>query len=150
MPATSSSSPTRRAAGPTRPWGFGTLGYALPAAIGHALADPSRPVVALAGDGGLQFTLPELGTAVDEGAKVIVVVWNNRGYREIEMAMRDVGAEPVGVTPTPPDFVRIASAYGIAAERAASLGDLARLLREAAARAGPSLIDRPTPLVHGA
>jgi acetolactate synthase-1/2/3 large subunit len=130
--------------------GFGTLGYALPAAIGHALADPSRPVVALAGDGGLQFTLPELGTAVDEGAKVIVVVWNNRGYREIEMAMRDVGAEPVGVTPTPPDFVRIASAYGIAAERAASLGDLARLLREAAARAGPSLIDLPTPLVHGA
>jgi acetolactate synthase-1/2/3 large subunit len=56
----------------------------------------------------------------------------------------------VGVTPTPPDFVRIARAYGIAAERVASLGDLPRLLREAAARAGPSLIDLPTPLVHGA
>jgi acetolactate synthase-1/2/3 large subunit len=130
--------------------GFGTLGYALPAAIGHALADPARPVVALAGDGGLQFTLPELGTAMDEGARVIVLVWNNRGYREIETAMRDARADPIGVTPTPPDFVALARAYGLPAERATSLADLPRLLQQAAARPGPSLIDLPTPLVHGA
>lgn len=129
--------------------GFGTLGYALPAAVGAALADPSRPVVALAGDGGLQFTLSELGTAADEGASVIVLVWNNRGYREIEMAMRDAGAEPVGVTPTPPDFVAVARAYGIAAERVEALDALPRLLREAAARGGPSLIELPAELVHG-
>jgi acetolactate synthase-1/2/3 large subunit len=130
--------------------GFGTLGYALPAAIGRALADPLRPVVALAGDGGLQFTLSELGTAADEKAPVIVLVWNNRGYREIEMAMRDAGAEPIGVTPTPPDFVQVARAYGVPAERLASLDALPRALREAAARGGPSLIDLPVELVHGA
>jgi acetolactate synthase-1/2/3 large subunit len=107
-------------------------------------------VVALAGDGGLQFTLPELGTAADERAPVIVLVWNNRGYREIEIAMRDAGAEPIGVTPTPPDFVAVAHAYGLSAERLASLDALPRALRDAASRGGPSLIDLPTELVHGA
>jgi acetolactate synthase-1/2/3 large subunit len=130
--------------------GFGTLGWALPAAIGAALADPARPVVALAGDGGLQFTLPELGTLADEGAGVIVLVWNNAGYREIEMAMREAGAEPVGVTPSPPDFVAVARAWGIAAERLDSLADLPARLRAAAERGGPALIELPAALVHGA
>ena len=109
--------------------GFGTLGYALPAAIGCALADPSRPVVALAGDGGLQFTLPELGTAADERAHVILLVWNNHGYREIESAMLEAGAEPIGVTPRPPDFVGVAGAYGIPAERLESLEQSGVLVR---------------------
>ena len=47
--------------------GYGTLGYALLAAIGAKLARPERPVVALVGDGGLQFTLPELASAVEAG-----------------------------------------------------------------------------------
>lgn len=129
--------------------GFGTLGYALPAAIGRALADPSRPVVALVGDGGLQFTLSELGTLADEGVPVVVLVWNSHGYAEIEMAMRDAGVEPIGVTPTPPDFVAVARAYGLWAERATSLAGLPALLRLAAERGGPSLIDLPTTVVHG-
>jgi acetolactate synthase-1/2/3 large subunit len=129
--------------------GFGTLGYALPAAIACALADPSRPVVALAGDGGLQFTLPELGTAADEGANVILLVWNNHGYREIESAMLEAGAEPIGVTPRPPDFVQVARAYGIPGERLESLNALPEALRTAARRGGPCLIELPTALVHG-
>lgn len=129
--------------------GFGTLGYALPAAIGCALADPSRPVVALAGDGGLQFTLSELGTAADEGANVILLVWNNHGYREIESAMLEAGAEPIGVTPRPPDFVGVARAYGIPGERLESLDALPEALRTAARRGGPCLIELPTVLVHG-
>jgi acetolactate synthase-1/2/3 large subunit len=129
--------------------GFGTLGYALPAAIGRALADPSRPVLALAGDGGLQFTLSELGSLADAGANVIVLVWNSNGYAEIEMHMRAAGAEPIGVTPSAPDFVAVARAYGLPAERAASLDALPGLLRQAADRGGPSLIDLPTTLVHG-
>ena len=100
--------------------GYGALGYGPPAAIGAALALPDASVVCLSGDGGFQFTLPELGVAVDAGAAVIFVVWNNRGYREIETSMRDVGVEPVGVSPAPPDFLKIADAYGIAAERLAS------------------------------
>ena len=108
-----------------RATGFGALGYGPPAAIGAALAAPEAPVVCLTGDGGFQFTLPELGAAVDAGAPVIFVVWNNRGYREIETSMRDAGVEPVGVSPAPPDFLKIAEAYGIAAERLADVGGLA-------------------------
>ena len=98
-------------------------------------------MVCLTGDGGFQFTLPELGTAVDTGAPVIFVVWNNSGYREIETSMRDVGVEPVGVSPAPPDFCKLAEAYGIAAERLASPAGLEDALRRARARKKPSLIE---------
>jgi acetolactate synthase-1/2/3 large subunit len=114
--------------------GFGALGYGPAAAIGAAIAMPDAPVVCLTGDGGFQFTLPELGAALDAEAPVIFVVWNNRGYREIETSMLDVGVEPVGVSPAPPDFCKLADAYGIAAERLAGpdgLGDA--LLRARAA-----------------
>jgi acetolactate synthase I/II/III large subunit len=114
--------------------GFGALGYGPPAAIGAALADPTAPVVCLTGDGGFQFTLPELGAALDVGAPVIFVVWNNRGYREIETSMRDVGVEPVGVSPAPPDFCKLAEAYGVAAERLGNISDLPAALRRASGR----------------
>ena len=71
--------------------GYGTLGYALPAAIGAKLAAPDRPVVALVGDGGLQFTLPELASAVEAEAPVIVLVWNNQAYGEIKTYMVEQG-----------------------------------------------------------
>ena len=106
--------------------GFGALGFGPPAAIGAALAVPDVPVVCLSGDGGFQFTMPELGAALDAAAPVIFVVWNNRGYREIETSMLDAGVEPVGVSPVPPDFALIAQAYGLQAERlqdASALGD---------------------------
>ncbi|MBN9242524.1 MAG: 5-guanidino-2-oxopentanoate decarboxylase [Mesorhizobium sp.] len=121
--------------------GFGALGYGPPAAIGAALAVPDAPVVCLTGDGGFQFTLPEIGAALDAGANVVFVVWNNRGYREIETSMRDIGVEPVGVSPMPPDFVKIADAYGIGAERLAGTADLAGALRRACAAQKPRLIE---------
>jgi acetolactate synthase-1/2/3 large subunit len=121
--------------------GFGTLGYAAPAAIGAALADPGGPVLALVGDGGLQFTLAELGTAADESAPVILLVWNNRGYGEIARAMQGAGVAPIGVTPTPPDYVAVARAYGLWAERTSSAAALPDLLRAARATGGPALID---------
>jgi acetolactate synthase-1/2/3 large subunit len=114
--------------------GFGALGYGPPAAIGAALADPIAPVVCLTGDGGFQFTLPELGAALDAAVPVIFVVWNNRGYREIETSMREVGVEPVGVSPAPPDFCKLAEAYGVAAERLGTLSDLPAALRRASGK----------------
>jgi acetolactate synthase-1/2/3 large subunit len=62
------------------------------------------------------------------------VVWNNRGYREIETSMRDVGVEPVGVSPAPPDFCKLAEAYGVAAERLGNISDLPAALRRASGR----------------
>ncbi|WP_292140855.1 thiamine pyrophosphate-dependent enzyme, partial [Mesorhizobium sp.] len=121
--------------------GFGALGYGPPAAIGAALAVPEAPVVCLTGDGGFQFTLPELGAALDADAPVIFVVWNNRGYREIETSMLDVGVEPVGVSPAPPDFCKLAEAYGIAAERLACADGLADVLKRARAAGKPRVIE---------
>jgi acetolactate synthase I/II/III large subunit len=121
--------------------GFGALGYGPPAAVGAALAVPDAPVVCLTGDGGFQFTLPELGAALDARAPVIFVVWNNRGYREIETSMLDVGVEPVGVSPAPPDFCKLAEAYGIAAERLADTGGLADALKRARAAGVPRVIE---------
>ena len=95
--------------------GYGTLGYALPAAIGAKLAAPDRPVVALIGDGGLQFTLPELASAVEAGLPVIVLLWNNHGYGEIKTYMVERGIPPIGVDIYTPDLVAIARAYGCAA-----------------------------------
>ncbi len=72
------------------PIGYGCLGTALPMAIGACLAAPDRPVLAIAGDGGVLFTLPELAAARDLGLSLPLIVWNNGGYGEIRDAMRDV------------------------------------------------------------
>ena len=85
--------------------------------------------------------MPELGAALDAAAPVIFVVWNNRGYREIETSMLDVGVEPVGVSPAPPDFCKLAEAYGIAAERLADIGGLADALKRAQATRMPYVIE---------
>jgi acetolactate synthase I/II/III large subunit len=117
--------------------GFGALGYGPPAAIGAAIADPSRPVICIAGDGGMQFSLAEIGSAVDAKADVSFVVWNNDGYQEIESAMRDAGVTPEGVKPSAPDFTAVARAFGMAAERCDSIASLRAAL---AGRRGPRLI----------
>ncbi|MBN9234842.1 MULTISPECIES: 5-guanidino-2-oxopentanoate decarboxylase [Phyllobacteriaceae] len=121
--------------------GFGALGFGPPAAIGAALAVADATVVCLTGDGGFQFTLPEVGAALDAGTPVIFVVWNNRGYREIETSMRDVGVEPVGVSPAPPDFCKLAEAYGIGSHRLDGPAGLAQALGKARATKKPFLIE---------
>ena len=121
--------------------GYGTLGYGLPAAIGARLAAPSRPVVALIGDGGIQFTLPELGSAVEAGTPIIVLLWNNRGYGEIKRYMQQRSIKPIGVDLHTPDFLALARAFGCEAARATSFPQLGDLLRTAAVASGPTLIE---------
>ncbi len=113
-PAITSSKPTR-----TRSWfnsstGYGTLGYALPAAVGAKLAAPDRPVIALIGDGGIQFTLPELASAVEANAPIIVLLWNNLGYGEIKRYMQNRSIQLIGVDIYTPDLHAIASGFGCA------------------------------------
>ncbi len=125
--------------------GYGALGYGPPAAIGAALAAPGEAVVCLTGDGGFQFTLPEIAVALEAGTPVIFIVWNNRGYREIETSMRSVGVEPVGVSPAPPDFVKIADAYGMPAERLVETAALPAALRRARVTGKACLIEIVAP-----
>ena len=126
--------------------GYGTLGYALPAAIGAWLGGRVEggarpPVVCLIGDGGLQFTLPELASAVEARTPVIVLLWNNQGYEEIKKYMVNRAIEPVGVDIYTPDFIGVAKALGCAAEAVSSVDGLRDALRLATDRQGPTLIE---------
>jgi acetolactate synthase-1/2/3 large subunit len=121
--------------------GYGTLGYGLPAAIGAKLAARERPVVCLIGDGGLQFTLPELASAVEARVPVIVLLWNNFGYGEIRKYMDQRDISPVGVDIYTPDFMALAKAFGC---EAASVDDPQALdaqLRRAVSREVPTVIE---------
>ena len=103
--------------------GMGTMGFALPAAVGAAIARPDCRVVAVAGDGGAQMTIEELAVAVAERLPVVLVVVNNRGLGMVrQMQDEQFGGRhcAVGFPPTgagTPDFVRLARAYGAAGVR---------------------------------
>jgi len=127
------------------PTGYATLGYALPAAIGAKLAAPERPVIALAGDGGLLFTVAELATAAELGIPLPVVVPNNGGYGEIRAQMIDEAIEPIGVDLRVPDLPALGRAFGGAGLRVDDPARLAPALREALERPGPTVIEVPSP-----
>ncbi len=125
--------------------GFGTLGYAVPAAIGAALAAPDRRAVCITGDGGAQFSLPEMMTARDENLPVIFLIWNNFGFREIENAMLDTGIEPVGCRPAPPGFKDIARGYDMPHVRVENrVADLRNALKAHINPKGPVLMEIQT------
>jgi acetolactate synthase-1/2/3 large subunit len=121
--------------------GYGTLGYGLPAANGAQLAAPGTPVIALVGDGGLLFTLPELATAVEARLPVILLLWNNRGYGEIKKYMLRHQVATIGVDLVTPDFVAIAQGFGCHAERATDPAQLRAALERCKGRSLPTLID---------
>jgi len=121
--------------------GGGTLGYAIPAAMGAKLGRPGAPVVALIGDGSAQFTLSELAAGVAAGLSVTVIIWNNHGYSEIKQGMVASDIVPVGVDIAPPDFVAAAMAMGCAGESPTDLDSLGRALQTAARRSIPTLLE---------
>ncbi|HVY99525.1 MAG TPA: 5-guanidino-2-oxopentanoate decarboxylase [Dongiaceae bacterium] len=123
------------------PCGFGTLGYAMPAAIGAKIACPERAVVAVAGDGGFLFTAQELGTAVELGLPLPIVVWNNDAFGQIAHNMRDCGIEEIAVRPRNPDFQALARAYGATAVKPESLGGITEAIKAALKAKGPTLIE---------
>lgn len=126
--------------------GFGALGYGIPAAIGAALADPSSPVICLAGDGGAQFSLPELMCAVDEKLPITFVIWNNYGYQEIATSMQAVGVTVLGCDPTPPDFKYVARSCNMPFQRLGpSPSEVAEALRKSQSHDGPRLIEIRAP-----
>ena len=121
--------------------GYGTLGYALPAALGAKLAAPDRPVVSLIGDGGIQFTIGELATAVELGLAVPIILWNNSGYGEIKRYMEDRDIPRIGVDIYTPDFQTIARGFGCAAVQIESFAHLKDELRRAVNADGPTVIE---------
>jgi thiamine pyrophosphate-dependent acetolactate synthase large subunit-like protein len=123
------------------PNGYGTLGYALPAAIGARLGAPHRAVVALAGDGGLLFTIQELATAAELRLPLVIVLWNNDGLGQIRDDMIAKGIPEVGVNPRNPDYQALARAFGCHAVRPDSLDAFAGAIGQALSADVPTLIE---------
>ncbi|MBE7686020.1 biosynthetic-type acetolactate synthase large subunit [Tenacibaculum piscium] len=111
--------------------GLGTMGFALPAAIGAKMGAPEREVVMIAGDGGFQMTIQELGTILQNKTAVKIVVLNNeflgmvRQWQQLFFDKRYASTEM-----TNPDFVAIAKGYSIDAKRVTKREDLASTVKE--------------------
>jgi thiamine pyrophosphate-dependent acetolactate synthase large subunit-like protein len=131
----------------TFPRGFGTLGSALPTAIGAKVGRPDRQVVAIAGDGGFQFTMEELGTAVHHRIPVSVVIFNDGTHTAVKAAQkRTYPGRYVSVDLINPDYVKLADAYGIEGIRAESPEALTEALVRARTSEMPVIIDVPISL----
>jgi acetolactate synthase-1/2/3 large subunit len=104
--------------------GYGTLGYGLPAAFGAKLGAPARPAVCLIGDGGLQFSLPELASAVEAKIAAAVIVWNNESYGEIKAFMAERHIPQIGVDIFTPDLGSLAASMGCKFSRPQSIAEL--------------------------
>lgn len=118
--------------------GLGTMGFALPAAIGAKMGAPKREVIAVIGDGGFQMTIQELGTIFQTGVPVKIVVLNNdflgmvRQWQQLFFDKRYSSTEMVN-----PDFVAIANGYQIESERISKREDLKENIQK--------MIDSPNP-----
>jgi 5-guanidino-2-oxopentanoate decarboxylase len=123
------------------PSGYGTLGFALPAALGAKISSPARAVIAVAGDFGLQFTLHELMTAVETGLSLPIVVWNNSALGQIRDDMVAADIPQLGVIARNPDFVALSKACGAEGYRVHDAAALTEAIRTALSHAGPTLIE---------
>jgi thiamine pyrophosphate-dependent acetolactate synthase large subunit-like protein len=126
------------------PWGFGTLGFALPEAIGAKLAAPDRAVVALVGDGGFLFTGAELATAVHYRLPIPILIPNNHAYGMIKLQQRDQYDEQfMAVDLTNPDFVALAQAFGANGVQVTTPAALAAAIQQALVADKPTMIEIP-------
>jgi acetolactate synthase I/II/III large subunit len=121
--------------------GLSTMGFALPAAIGAALMDRERPVVALTGDGGLLMCAGELLTAARERLRIVVVVFTDRSLSliAVKQAQRRLAADGVALEGVA--WCALAESLGVSAAFASTADDLARAVARAIDHVGPTLID---------
>ena len=122
--------------------GLGTMGYGLPAAIGAKIGCPDRPVILFAGDGGIQMTIQELGTVMEQQTDIKIIILNNsflgmvRQWQELFFDKRYSSTRMLN-----PDFTQIAAAYGIAARRITQRNELEGAIAEMMAVPGAYLLD---------
>jgi acetolactate synthase-1/2/3 large subunit len=122
--------------------GLGTMGFALPAAIGAKFGAKERDVVAIIGDGGFQMTLQELGTIMQTGIEVKIIILNNRFLGMVRQWQELFNERRYSfVDIQSPDFVKLASAYGIAGKCISDRSDLQSTLKEMMEHKGSYLLE---------
>ena len=120
------------------PVGFGTLGYALPAAVGGAAA--GGPTLAIAGDYGFQYTMQELGTAAELGLSLPILIWDNEALGEIRDNMVEAQIAPNAVHAMNPKWDHLAAAYGCDFAAPKSIDALCQATLKALNAGRPTLI----------
>ena len=131
----------------------GAIGQGLPNAVGAAIACPTRPVLALVGDGSAMYTIQALWTMAREGLNVTAIVFNNASYSVLNVELERVGAEPAGPKAKAQldlhspvlNFAQLAQGMGVHAVRATTAEDFLKALAHALAHPGPHLIEAMVP-----
>lgn len=124
------------------PYGWVGIGFSFPAALGAKAAAPATPVVCFSGDGGFQYCMSELATAVQYGLNVTVVLFNDEAWGVLKWLQKsNYGGRYLGTDLANPDFVKVAEGYGIAGARVDTLDELLPVLEEAVGADRTTLID---------
>ena len=114
------------------PHGWSGLGFGFPAALGAKLAVPQSPVVCIAGDGGFQYNMQELGTAAQYGISPVVVVFNDNAWGVLKQRQREnFHGRMIGTELVNPDFVKLAESYGFEGTRVTTVNELVKALGSA-------------------
>ena len=122
--------------------GLGTMGFAVPAAIGVHMARPAEPVWAISGDGGFQMNMAEIATMVQEGLPVKMAIFNNGYLGMVRQWQQFFHEKRYSCTPIwSPDYVKLAEAYGIAGWRVENRAQVDDVVHQAQAHAGPALVE---------
>ena len=123
--------------------GLSGMGFGIPAAIAAQLVSPGKAVLAVVGDGGMLMMLHDLALIRELALPVIIVVLCDCSLSLIRVSAERRGFPPYGVDFTPPDFVRIAQAFGIASQRATSIRAAKACVETALAKRIPFLLEVP-------
>ncbi|WP_321334808.1 biosynthetic-type acetolactate synthase large subunit [uncultured Bacteroides sp.] len=122
--------------------GLGTMGFGLPAAIGAAFGAPDRTICLFCGDGGLQMTIQEFGTIMETGIDVKIILLNNDFLGMVRQWQELFFEERYSNTPMMnPDFIKIASAYGIKGRKVSQRSELSGAIEEMLATSGSFLLE---------
>jgi acetolactate synthase I/II/III large subunit len=121
----------------------GNLGYEYPVALGAKVACPTRPVIAVIGDGGFMYNVQELATAVQQKINVIAVVFNDNAYGNVARDLDETWGGAYGAALHNPDFMKLADAFGVHGMRAKEPTQVGALVRDAIQLDRPVLIEVP-------
>lgn len=122
----------------------GTLGWGVATALGAKVAQPARPLVAIAGDGGFMFNVQELATAIQHRINAVFVVMNDNAYGNVRRSqVEDFGNRVIASDLRNPDFLKLAESFGLMALRATTPVELRQALRRGFAADVATLIEVP-------
>lgn len=155
--------PSATAGSPAHDWltlTGGAIGYALPVAVGAAIAAPDRPVLCLESDGSAMYTISALWNHARDNLDITTVIYANHAYDILRIELQRVGVQDarqpgpkaeslLDLTPPALDFVRIAEGMGVPGRRVSTAEELAVALQWALAESGPHLIEAVMPSIAG-